>query len=293
MTPTVRSLMKARPVTIDPRQPIAEAIRILEQGHMRHLPVLEKGRLVGMLSDRDVQAWRQAWLDRRTGEGSKLADEILAEPVSTRMTKPVLTISPDDALEVAAHQIAHAGVGALPVVEGREVVGILSVLDILEAVPNALGAGADTPVSEIMTALPFSITKDESLSAALDVMLDNDVRHIPVVDEENAVVGILSQRDLMGADVTDPRILQDEGTVELEQRLAAIRVAEVMKSPTTIDPDASLAEAGEILLENKFGCLPVVENRKLVGIVTESDYVRYVVQRGEVTRSGGEVVRPH
>jgi CBS domain-containing membrane protein len=130
-------------------------------------------------------------------------------------------------------------------------------------------------VRDLMTERVFSIRADEDLARLNDLMSDLHVRHIPVVDNEENVIGIVSQRDLIRS------ALDTEGVLPVsEQRdlLKSTTVREIMVAGVeTAEPDQDIQEAGRLMLENKLGCLPVVEGNHLVGILTEADFVKYVV----------------
>ena len=131
-------------------------------------------------------------------------------------------------------------------------------------------------VRDLMTEKVYSIKANEDLARLNDLMSDIRIRHVPVVGEEGELVGIVSHRDLLRS------ALDAEGVLPLsEQRdlLRNTKVREIMVSDVeTADPDQDLQEAGRIMLENKLGCLPVVEGTHLVGILTEADFVKYVVK---------------
>src|SRR5262245_66583241 len=103
-------------------------------------------------------------------------------------------------------------------------------------------------------------------------------RHFPILDNDGELVGLVTDRDLsrtaLGAVEELP--LSVERDILRRRRIRDIMATE----PDTIEPDSTLIEAAEILLENKVGCLPVVEGLHLVGILTEADFVRDFVKRG-------------
>jgi CBS domain-containing membrane protein len=109
-------------------------------------------------------------------------------------------------------------------------------------------------------------------------MDEKHVRHVPIVDREGDLVGLVTHRDLsrsvLGPQEGLPLNVQEE---ILRRR----KVREIMATEVdTIEPDEPLDEAAEMLLENKIGCLPVVEGEHLVGILTEADFVRYFLELG-------------
>lgn len=128
-------------------------------------------------------------------------------------------------------------------------------------------------VRDLMTNVVYSLTPQDDLFAAHNLMDEHNVRHLPVVDRDWDLVGLVTMRDLLGA--RSPR--EDELPLELrEARLHDMRVADVMTTEVaTTDPDGGLREAARVMLDNKFGCLPVVQGRRLAGILTEADFVRF------------------
>jgi CBS domain-containing protein len=125
-----------------------------------------------------------------------------------------------------------------------------------------------------MSTVVFGVSTDEPLDAALDVMLSQNVRHVPVLDDEGRVVGIVSHRDLLAAG--GPRTDDAGGLGALASALAERTVGEVMSTPDTVEPETAIDEVARILRDNQYGCVPVVENERLVGIVTEADFVRAI-----------------
>ncbi len=120
--------------------------------------------------------------------------------VADHMTRGLLTVSPDASLADAARQMATRGVGAVVVVEGERLTGILTERDVLKAVAGGFQEGAR--VSEWMTRHPETIESSDSTDHAAELMIHGGFRHLPVVDE-GALVGILSIRDLMRVTLAD------------------------------------------------------------------------------------------
>ncbi len=102
------------------------------------------------------------------------------------------------------------------------------------------------------------------------------IRHIPIL-ERGKVVGILSQRDLFYS-----ALVKALGIKQREQKdlMKTFRAREVMNTPVfTISPDATVKEAARLMAEKKIGCLPVVKGKQFVGLVTETDVLRYLATR--------------
>jgi CBS domain-containing protein len=137
-----------------------------------------------------------------------------------------------------------------------------------------MGARA-IPVSNLMTKEVVTLNANEPLSFADDVMRLGRIRHMPVVDDDGELVGILSQRDLFRDALA--RTL-GYGSHAQAKVLGMLRAKEVMSGNVeTIEPNTPLDEAAGIMLSKKIGCLVVVEAQEIVGILTESDFVRLAV----------------
>jgi CBS domain-containing protein len=127
-------------------------------------------------------------------------------------------------------------------------------------------------VRDLMTHEVTTLKRNDKLSIADDVMQLGRIRHLPVLDEDEQLVGIVSQRDLFRGALA--RAL-GYGAHAQQKLLGQLLVKEVMTNdPLTIAPDAPLTDAARIMLERKIGALVVVESGRLVGILTESDFLK-------------------
>jgi CBS domain-containing membrane protein len=133
-------------------------------------------------------------------------------------------------------------------------------------------------VRDLMTEDVIAVRPNDNLATLRDLMAERDVRHMPVVEADGELVGIVSQRDLLRNSLVEqadvPDFVED---VVLERLL----VRELMSGAVeSTGPDVDVREAARIMFENKYGCLPVVEGKRLVGILTESDFVRLFAEEG-------------
>ncbi|GAB6036002.1 CBS domain-containing protein [Fundidesulfovibrio butyratiphilus] len=130
-------------------------------------------------------------------------------------------------------------------------------------------------VRDLMSTQLFTLLESDSLYTAKQIMEMARVRHVPIVNGEGAFIGLITHRDLLSLAVS---ILSEIEQNVQDELAATIPLREVMRTDVvTLPPDAKLRQAAQLLLDHKYGCLPVVEDGKLVGIITEADFVRLTV----------------
>lgn len=123
-------------------------------------------------------------------------------------------------------------------------------------------------VSEVMSENVITMKASDNSSAARELMKKEDIRHIPIVDDNHFPIGIITQRDILRArdsELSDDNHVVDNQKVLLEHIMSR-QISYVLASD-------SLRTAGLKLQKNKYGCLPVMSNNKLVGIITDYDFV--------------------
>jgi CBS domain-containing membrane protein len=135
-------------------------------------------------------------------------------------------------------------------------------------------------VRDIMIKEVTTLKRNDKLSLAEDIMQLGRIRHLPVLDDdEKLLVGMVSQRDLFRGALA--RAL-GYGEHASRKVLDSLFVKEVMSTDViTTTPDTPLVEVARVMMERKIGCLPVVENGRLVGIVTEADFVAMVARKSQ------------
>jgi len=257
----VSDIMRPAPWLVEGTGSLGAAHRLMQQHRIRHLPVMRDGKLVGLLSEHDILAFRA---ERRADDWTRVA-------VSGAMIRAPQTAAPDDSLTEVAGRFAADKLDALPVVERGRVLGIVTVTDVLAAeVQRAMASSPRTlTAGDVMTPGPFACRPEDSLLAAATRMSWHGLRHLPVVDDSDRVVGMLSDRDLR-THVGDPsRFAIARGTT-----LKRVRDA-MTAPPITVTADRSLNEIAQIFEERHLGAVPVVDRGGvLVGIVSYVDVLR-------------------
>jgi CBS domain-containing protein len=131
-------------------------------------------------------------------------------------------------------------------------------------------------VKDLMTSPVVSLFAEQTLPLAEDIMSFKHLRHLPVVDDNRRVVGLVSHRDILRAQISS---LTGLTNVERRARQEEVRVRDIMtRDVWTVSPETLASAAGRTLLDHRFGCLPVVEGEFLVGILTERDFLRFAIK---------------
>jgi CBS domain-containing protein len=132
----------------------------------------------------------------------------------------------------------------------------------------------ETVISAIMMREPVTMGPDATLDLANNLMSLGLIRHLPIINGERTV-GVLSQRDLFRSTIATAVSYEHKAEKTL---LKATKIKEVMSSPViTASPEATVKEASMLMADKKIGCLPVLAEGRLVGLVTQTDILRYVV----------------
>ncbi len=130
-------------------------------------------------------------------------------------------------------------------------------------------------VKNLMTEDVVSLTRTQSIPLAESLMKMKRVRHLPVVDGDGKLVGLVTHRDLLRAKLSELSPMSED---ERSSEELSIPVSSIMQdSVWTVTPDTMANKAANMLRDHRFGCLPVVQEGKLVGILTEADFVDAVV----------------
>jgi acetoin utilization protein AcuB len=143
-------------------------------------------------------------------------------------------------------------------------------------------------VGRKMTTDPITVKPDTPLVNARDLLREKNIKQLPVVDEQGNLVGLLTDRDIKQAWASPATTLS---IYELTYVLQKMTVESVMvKDPITITADATMERAAKILHARRIGSLPVVENNKLVGIITSTDLMEVLLDALGIKEESGRLV---
>jgi CBS domain-containing protein len=191
----VGEIATRNPITISPKSSIPKAARIMLENKITALPVMEAGKLVGILTNSDL-------LRFILSEYPTLKRKLL---VSHYMTEDVVTIEPDTSLLEAHRLMGAKRIRSLVVMDGDRLAGLVTRTDLMSSDPSRLASRNNQelslkiltqPVEKVMSRSLITISPSEPVTRAAELMLRNKIHCLPVVDEQEKLAGIITESDL-------------------------------------------------------------------------------------------------
>jgi len=306
---------KVRTLTLD--HSVNACIKLMKALRIRHLPLMDisydektKPYFVGIVSQRDILRLIAPSV-KKPGEEEVIDKRALRQLLAQVVARKPITVAPDTPIPEVIMTMLDNHIDMVPVLTDTEVVGIITAMDIIKIFfrfdkilrklypklnkatqPDDLAATVpddakplclwmSKPVRQIMTRQVFSLSPQHDLAEAINLMQENKFRHIPIIDENGKLQGIISDRDIlrhlhyagkrpMGRQkkFRDHLFKVDPKFVNLKMPLERIMTQKL----THISPDSSTYSAAETLRKSKVSCLPVADDQNnLLGIVTMTD----------------------
>jgi CBS domain-containing membrane protein len=145
-------------------------------------------------------------------------------------------------------------------------------------------------ISELMTSPVYSLRETDTLQNARVLMDQKRIRHVPITTGNNVFKGLITNRDVLANTISHLADIDQATQNEID---AGIPLQEIMRTDVrTVSPEDTVKEAANILYNNKYGCLPVVDKEKLVGIVTEADFLQLTIQLLEAMDQASAAAKP-
>jgi acetoin utilization protein AcuB len=131
-------------------------------------------------------------------------------------------------------------------------------------------------VKDRMSPNPVTVTTNTSLKDALELVRDNPFRHLPVLDDNGKLVGIVTEKSLVYASPTSSTTLS---VFEIDYILSRTKLGQILQGEVVaVGPGLPIEEAARVMIDNRIGCLPVVQDDELVGIISDTDIFRVFVE---------------
>ncbi len=251
---SVQSIMSAEFPTVSPDDRIADVLAVMKDTKYQDVPVVDGGEFVGMVSYASILRKKSVTLDAKV----------------KGLVRNLPTVTQDMQITKIAEMMVSTNCRQLPILNGKKVVGIIQRNRLIEIVRD-IKALKEIKVWEIMSNPVESVKVNDLMDDALDLMIREDYRTIPVVNDMNGVVGIVGMREII-----DNNWKKDNKTIgDLEKSARSQITVEsiALTSVKTINWDEDVASAVDVLAENHISTLPVIEGKELVGILTEYDII--------------------
>lgn len=261
----IKNLMSENLITIDKDQNLSDALKLLRKHNVSRLPVTNNKELVGIISERDIAS--------KLGSSKSESMPASRFHISSVMVKDVITVLETMQLGDVAELMLENGIGSVPVVSDDKMVGIVSKADF---VTLAIGIAFDKiTVKEIMSEDVVAVSPTDRLIHARRQMIDSNIGRVPVI-EDDELKGIITSKDLMRAFIDFRKKVPEKYQ---KSQIKEVLVENIMSSnPSFIPKEMTISEVSKIMIETGFNGLPVVENGKVIGIITQTDILRLIAK---------------
>ena len=258
----VKDIMSKELVYVTPEDNLSKVLSLIEKDCLREILILDKGKLRGILYSKDIA--KKGIIDPSKTK------------VSSMMSFPPPSLSKDDAVEEAAKMIFKTGLRALPVTDGEDVVGTLSSRNIIRMAAKTQQF-RKTPAESVMS-YPETIKKSADIGKARLLMREKNVSRIPVVGDEQELIGIVTIFDLLKA-IQHPRERMSFFSMTQEKETTTGTPVSVVlnDTPTTATKQTTLSKVVDTMGRYETDGLVVVEDNMPVGVVTEKDLLEFYI----------------
>lgn len=254
---SVESIMSADFPTVSVDDRIADALAVMKQSNYQDVPVVDGSEFVGMVSYASILRKKSVTLDAKV----------------RNLVRNLPTVSIDMEITKVAEMMVSSNCRQLPILNGKKVIGVIERNRLID-IARDIRALKEIGVWEIMSNPVESVRANDLMDDALELMIREDYRTIPVVNEANNVIGIVGMREII--DNNWKKENKTIGDLEKSARSQITVESIATTSAKTISWDADVAEAVDIMVENRFSTLPVLEGKDLVGIITEYDILELI-----------------
>ena len=255
----VKDVMTKEVIAVDKDVNLSYVLDLMKKHDITKIPVVEDKKLIGMVTD-NVIAYKLGSIRKRGVPASRLH-------ASSVTDKDIICISPDTDVIKILKDVGKPGPTMLCVVENDTLVGVITKADLLPLV------NSKKQIREIMQKQLHTVSPDDRVIHARRIMIDEDIARLPVVDQ-GKLVGMISDNEIIFALAN---VKKSFSLGRQKHKLEELLVEDVMKTPALwAEPDMTATDAASIMLNKNVGALPLIENGKLVGIISRTDLLNTI-----------------
>jgi len=256
----VREIMTTKIISVDKDDSLKHVLDLMKKHGITKIPVLEEKKFFGLVTD-NVIAYKLGSIRKRTVTASRLHASSVTE-------KEVKTIFPEEDVRNILKSVGEPGPTMLPVVENGKLVGVVTKADLLPMVKSK------DPINSIMKRKVYTVSLNDRVIHARRIMISENIARLPVL-EEKKLVGIISDIEIALAFAS---LKKSFSLGKQKHHLDELLVEDAMRTSVVwTTPSVSIFNAAQLMLNNNIGALPVLENEKLVGMVTRTDLLKTIV----------------
>jgi len=256
----VQDFMTKNVITIDKDVSLNQVLNLMKKHEITKIPVVENKKLIGMITD-NIISYKLGSIRKKGIPASRLH-------ASSVIDKNIECISPDTDIKTVLKEVGKPGPTIICVVENDSLVGVITKADLLPLV------NSKKQIREIMKKNIQMVSPDDRVIHARRIMIDKDIARLPVVDK-GKLVGMISDNEIAFALAN---LKKSVSNGQQKHRLDELLVEDVMKIPAIwTEPNMTASDAAKIMLKKNLGALPLVENGKLIGIVSRTDLLNTIM----------------
>jgi len=256
----VKEIMTTKIITVDKDDSLKLVLDLMKKYDITKIPVTEEKKFFGLVTD-NVIAYKLGSIRKRGITASRLHASSVTE-------KEVAVIFPEENVKNILKSVGEPGPTMLPVVEKEKLIGVVTKADLLPLVTSK------NQLHSIMQKKVHTVNLDDRVVHARRIMITHNVARLPVL-EEKKLVGIISDVEIALAFAS---LKKSFSLGRQKHRLDELLVKDVMRTPVVwSDPSMSISDAAQLMQKQNIGALPLLENDKLVGMVTRTDLLKTIV----------------
>jgi CBS domain-containing protein len=256
----VKEIMTTKIISVDKDDSLKHVLDLMKKNDITKIPVLEEKKFFGLVTDNTI-AYKLGSIRKRGITASRLHASSVTE-------KKIITISSEEEVKNILKTVGEPGPTMLPVLEKEKLTGVVTKADLLPLVKSK------NSLYTIMQRKVHVVNVNDRVIHARRIMISENIARLPVL-EEKKLVGIISDLEIALAFAS---LKKSYSLGKQKRHLDELFVKDVMRSPVIwTKPSISIFEAAQLMINENIGALPLLDNEKLVGMVTRTDLVKTIM----------------